>query len=154
MQQRGFTLVETILAAGLVAVALIALFSVLAGASRFAASSGGPNRQTALHVAAETIRLAQNAWKYAPQDAPSGTLATSAPVPVPSGDPTTIPLTVQAILARTGDSAKLRVVVTYPQDGFRSQTGRVVEDAVLQVAAPLPQSTIIASPIPQPSGAP
>lgn len=152
--KRGFTLVETVLATAIVAIALSALLASLGGAARFAGAAAGPNRQLALDAAAETIRLGQNAWKYGPQDVPSGTLATSVPVSVPGAPPTTMPLTIQALLTRAGDSAHLRVVVLYPQDGFRDQTGRVVEDAVLHVSAPLPQSTVLAAPIAQPSGAP
>ncbi len=118
----------------------------------FAASAGGANRQIALQAAAQTIRLAENVWKYGAQDAPSGTLATTVPLDLPSAAPTTVPLTIEALLSRTGASARLRVIVTYPLDGFRRQTGRVTQDAVLHVAAPLPGSTLLVSPSPNPVG--
>lgn len=84
---------------------------------------------------------------------PASPLATTVPLDVPSAAPTTIPLIIEALLSRTG-AARLRVIVTYPQDGFRHQTGQVTQDAVLHVAAPRPGSTLLVSPIAQPPGAP
>lgn len=131
--QSGFSLIEAILAGAIVAIAAGAWLSAASAFGRFATHQVSPARSAALLLAEQTLRVAQDAWKYgSPGSAPSGTWTTGGH-------------TVQTVTAGGTGSSSVTVTV----DGIVTLHG------TLSVKAPLPGSRIVPSTlIPQPSGAP
>lgn len=147
--QRGFVLLE--------AIAVVAIVSLCAGALLMAilasAASGlapGRNRTAAALVAAQTLRGAENAWKYGtPGDAPSGSASASMPVP----GSTAVPVTISSTIAsETADGAAIAITVSYPPEQ-PGDSGSITVTGALRVKAPLPGSRVERPGlIPQPAG--
>jgi len=156
--QAAFTLIETLIAVAVVAIAVGGLVLALGTFGRFSTHQAGPVRSAAMQLAEQTLRVAQDAWKYAtPGTAPSGRWQTTVPVSVPSSAPTTVPVTVTAAVSNaTAQSAQVTITVQYSPDPNRSgDSGRISVSGVAQVKAPVPGATVLnPSLIPQPSGAP
>jgi type II secretory pathway pseudopilin PulG len=151
--QSGITLLETVVAAGMLAVAIAGVLFALTGFSKFAAQQGGVARMAALTVAQQTLRVAQDAWKYgSPGAAPSG----SQTILLPLSMSTTAPATLTATVSANGSSAQVTVTVQYtPEPNRTGDTGIVSVSGDLVQKAPLPGSQISRTGlIPMPSGAP
>jgi prepilin-type N-terminal cleavage/methylation domain-containing protein len=156
-RQRGFTLLESAIAAAIICLAAGALLSAMAEFGRFSSHQAGPVRAAATLLAEQTLRVAENAWKYgSPGDAPVGTIETTVPVLGPNGA-TSAPVSVQTqISSASPASAQIVVTVLYtPEPDRVRDSGDVTLSGDLQMQSPLPGSTIApASLIPQPNGAP
>jgi prepilin-type N-terminal cleavage/methylation domain-containing protein len=143
--QSGFSLIEAVIAAAIAAVAAGAWLSATSAFGRFAAHQASPARSAALLLAEQTLRVAQDAWKYgSPGNAPSGAWTTTGP------------FTVQTTVSGGAVSGDITVTVSYTPDPLRrSDAGAVTLHGTLSVKAPLPGTRIVrAAPIPRPSGAP
>ncbi|HKU67105.1 MAG TPA: hypothetical protein VJP85_04940 [Candidatus Baltobacteraceae bacterium] len=151
--QSGVTLVETAVAAAIVAIALgTALWAVVAFA-RHVAQQGGPARTAALVVAQQTLRVAQDAWKYgSPGSAPSG----SQSITLPRSAATTAPATLTTTVSASTSPALVTVTVRYtPEPGRAGDPGVVSVSGELDAKAPLPGSQVNRPGlVPLPSGAP
>ena len=150
--QSGITLVETAVAAAIVVVAIGGVLFAIASFGKFVRRQGGPGRMAALVAAQQTLRIAQNAWKYgAPGSAPSG----SETITLPLNSATTAPATITTAIASSGTSAQLTVTVRYTPEPGRNDSGVVVLSGPVSVKAPLPGSQIDRPGlVPLPSGAP
>lgn len=156
--QQGFTLIESLVAAAVLAVATGAFLYAAGEFGRFSSHQAGPVRSAASVLAEQTLRVAQDSWKYgSPGTAPSGSFQTSAPLNVPGGAPTTAPLSITTNLnGGAAGSAQIDVTVRFTPDPDHLQdTGSVSLSGQVQVKAPLPGSTVApAAFIPQPANAP
>lgn len=156
--QRGFTLIEAAIACGIVGMTLLALFFALSSFSKFDAHAAGPNRTAARVLAEQTLRIAEDAWKYgAIGNAPSGTWSTTLRIPnAGSATPASIPVTITSALANANaTSTSIAITVGYPPDPDRGDTGTITINGTLQVRAPLPGARVLyPSLVPLPSGAP
>ena len=142
--QSGFSLIEAVIAAAIAAVAAGAWLSAVNAFGRFAAHQASPARSAALLLAEQTLRVAQDAWKYgSPGNAPSGTMEGGS-------------FTVQTAVAGGAVSSDITVNVSYTPDPRRpDESGMVTLHGTLSVKAPLPGTRIVRPAlIPQPSGAP
>jgi type II secretory pathway pseudopilin PulG len=137
--QRGTTLLEAVVVSAICAVVLGGVLFALTTVSRHVARQAGPHRTAAIVLAQQTLRIAQDAWKY-------GALAT------PSG---TQPLALPGTLTASVSSNQLTVTVTYTPDPGHDDSGSVSLTGPLMPKAPLP-GTQVDRPgrIAQPSGAP
>jgi len=156
--EQGFTLVEAVVAAAVVAVAAGGALYALGAFARFASHEGGPARSAATAVAEQTLRTAQDAWKYgSPGNAPAGSQTLNAAVAIPGGPPASVPIAVTTtISSASGSQAQISVTAVYPADAGRpGETGSVTMNGSVVVKAPVP-GTQLADPqaIPAPSGAP
>jgi prepilin-type N-terminal cleavage/methylation domain-containing protein len=155
--QRGFTLIESAITAAIASLAIGTLVFAIGAFARFSAHQAGPVRVAATLLAEQTLRVAQNSWKYgSPGDAPVGTIATTVPVLGPNGA-TSAPVLLQTQISGSGSaSAQITVTVLYtPEPDRVHDSGSVTLSGELQMQSPLPDSTVApASLIPQPSGAP
>jgi hypothetical protein len=108
------------------------VFWALAAFGKHLAAQNGAARTSALHVAQQTLRIAQNAWKYgSPGNAPAGVQSISLPG--------TIATTVNA----SAIPAQITVTVTYtPEPGRSGDSGVVSVSGVLEAKAPLPGSQV------------
>jgi type II secretory pathway pseudopilin PulG len=146
---RGFTLVETLLAGAIAAIAIGGLLAALSSGARFASHQAGPVREAATLLAQSTLRDAQQAWKYAnPGAAPSGTFATTLPMGAP------VSVSVQNSAIGT-DTTQIDVTVRFTPDPLHEDDGVVLVQGQAGTRAPLPGS-IVTRPglIPMPSSAP
>lgn len=151
--QAGFSLVEALVAAGIVALACSAWLGACAAFARYAAHPISPVRAAAALLAEQTLRVAQDAWKYgSPGAAPSGTWRRSIDVDTPGASPVPAPVGVTATLS----GGALEVTVRYTPDPLRpDDSGEVTMSGTLLPRAPLPGSALQAPGlIPAPSGAP
>jgi prepilin-type N-terminal cleavage/methylation domain-containing protein len=142
--QSGFSLIEAVIAAAIAAVAAGAWLSATNAFGRFAANQASPARSAALLLAEQTLRVAQDAWKYgSPGNAPSGTWTAGS-------------FTVQTVVSGGAVSSDITVQVSYTPDPLRpADSGMVTLHGTLSVKAPLPGTRIVRPAlIPQPSGAP
>lgn len=132
--QAGFALIEAIAVTGIVAVCAGALLLALSSAAKSGARAAGPNRMAALRLAAQTLRVAENVWKYgSPGDAPAGTEVTGVPVP----------LHIVSTVSQTGaSSAVLTVTVSYTPDPGHAEPGSVTLSGTLRAKAPLPGARV------------
>lgn len=162
--QRGFTLIEATIAAGVSAVVLLAALGALRSVAKYGTHRAPPLRSAALALAEQVVRSAEDRWKYGGGSDPSGTWTTTLPLARPNAAPTSVPATVSAALTTiatpnpddpTAEQAHLTVTVRYPPDLARNDPGLLQVDATLHVKAPLPGSTV-APPgmVDAPSGAP
>src|SRR5579884_582711 len=156
--QSGFSLIETLVALAVVAVAVGALVAAMGAFGRFATHQAGPVRSAAMLLAEQTLRVAQDAWKYgSPGTAPSGTWQTAVPLNLPGGISTTAPVSVTASISNANAQyAQITVTVQYTPDAHHAgDPGQVVMTGEAQVKAPVPGATVLnPTLIPQPSGAP
>lgn len=131
--QRGFALLESI--AVLAIVALGGGVLVLA-ASASAKLNAAPerNRAAAALLAAQTLRVAENVWKYgSPGEAPAGSATAAMKLP---GSNETVPVTISsAITSRAANGATLTITVSYP-------SGAVTISEAVRVKAPLPGAQV------------
>lgn len=150
--QSGITLVETAVAAGIVAIALGGAFFALAQFGKYIRQQGGPARTAALALAQQTLHIAQNAWKYgSPGSAPSGTQTLA----LPYDKAASAAATVTSTIAGSGTSAQITVTVRYTPEPGRRDSGVVTMSGVVAVKAPQPGSQVDRPGlVPLPSGAP
>lgn len=142
--QRGFALIEAVVVVGIAAMCAGTLVLALAGAAKFGARAGGPHRTAALLFARQTLRIAQDAWKYGPPgSAPAGTAGVSIPVAGPEATATTMPARISATIGDAGGTgASLSITVSYPPDSGHADTGSVTLSGPLRAIAPLPGSQV------------
>ncbi len=156
--QRGFTLVESAVAVAVVAIAAGAVLSAMGEFARFSSQQAGPVRSAATLLAEQTLRVAENAWKYgSPGGTPSGSTQTAVSLLLPNGAATSAPVTLRtSVTSATTTSGQISVTVLYTPDPDRLQdTGNITLSANVQVKAPLPASTVApAALIAQPANAP
>ena len=155
--EQGFTLTETLVAAGICTAGILALCASVTAFAKFGAHAAGPLRTAATSVAEQTLRSAQDAWKYgSPGTAPSGDWNTSMPVELPGVGPTSAPVGIAAQLGADQSGATiLTVTVTYTPDPERPDSGSLTVSGPLTVKAPLPGSRVVRPGIvAAPAGAP
>jgi type II secretory pathway pseudopilin PulG len=152
------TLIESVVAAAVLAIATIAFLCAIGEFGRFTSHQAGAVRSAATALAEQTLRVAQDAWKYgSPGSGPAGTFQTSVPLNVPGGAPASAPVSVTTNVGSGGaGSAQIDVTVLYTPDPDHMQdSGSVSLSGEAQVKAPLPGSTVApAALIPQPANAP
>ena len=155
---RGFTLIETLVAVALAGVGVAGVLLTMGAFARFSTHQAGPVRSAAMLLAEQTLRIAQDAWKYgSPGTAPSGSWQTNVPLNFPGVGSTSAPVTVSANVAAAGaQAAQITVTVRYtPDPQHAGDSGSVTMSGELAVKAPFPGTTVVnPSLIPQPSGAP
>jgi hypothetical protein len=150
-------LLEAMLAVAIVAVATGAWLSASGAFARFSTHQVSPVRAAADLLAEQTLRVAQDAWKYgSPGTAPSGTWQTAVPLNAPDAAPTSAPVAVTASIVSSGETADITVTVQYTPDPARpDDPGTVSLNGTLAVKAPTPGTHLVQPAlIPQPSGAP
>lgn len=152
-RQSGFSLLETLVAAALLAVATVGVLYTVAVLGKHVAQQGGPARMAALVVAQQTLRVAQDAWKYgSPGSAPSG----SQSITLPMNDAASAPAMLTTTVSGSASLAQVTVTVQYtPEPGRTGDSGIVSVSGEVIQKAPLPGSQL-SKPglIPLPSGAP
>lgn len=132
----GFTALETIVAAGLIA---LALATVGAAVVRESVSFSSAATADALAAAArEEVRIAADAVKYDGSTLSPTSVATTLPMPVGSPLPAELSLSAQA-LAAGGISVRVRAVADIAAAPLVRDASLIVERRV-----PLPGSTVIA----------
>ena len=156
--QAGITLVETAVAGAVIAIGIGGLLFALGSFARFTAHQAGPVRRAATALADQTLRIAENTWKYgAPGSAPSGTTANTLTAARAGAAPTTVPVTIATSLSSvSATGAQITVTVRYtPDPGHPSDDGVISVTGHADVKAPAPGSQVTEpGAIPQPSGAP
>lgn len=150
--QYGVTLVETVVAAAIVVIAAGGALYAIASFGKFTRYQDSPARAAALVTARQTLRIAQDAWKYgSPGSAPSG----SQSIALPLNSATTAPASVTTSIAASGTSAQITVTVRYTPEPGRNDTGVLSVSGEAAVKAPLPGSRVDRPGlVPLPSGAP
>lgn len=146
-------LLETAVAAAIVAVAVGTALWAIAAFAKHVAQQGGPARTAALIAAQQTLRVAQNAWKYgSPGSAPAG----SQSITLPLSAATSAPATITTTISGSASPAQITVTVQYTPEPDRSgDSGVVSVSGEVGVKAPLPGSQVNRPGlIPLPSGAP
>jgi type II secretory pathway pseudopilin PulG len=150
--QSGITLVETAVAAALIAVAAGAALYALTVFGRHVGQQGGPARTAALIAAQQTLRIAQNVWKYgSPGNAPAGSQSITLPISASTTAPATLTTSVDA----STSPARITVTVQYtPEPDRAGDSGIVSISGEVDAKAPLP-GTQVQRPglVPIPSGA-
>ena len=156
--QAGITLVETAVAVAVIAIGIGGLLFALGSFARFTAHQAGPVRSAATALADQTLRIAENTWKYgSPGSAPSGTAASRLTVAHEGAAPATVPVTVTTSLSNvSATGAQITVTVQYtPDPGHPSDSGVTSVTGQAGAKAPAPGSQVTdPAAIPQPSGAP
>lgn len=150
--QSGITLIETALAAAIIVVAVGGALFAIASFGKHLREQGGPEHVAALIAAQQTLRIAQDAWKYgSPGSAPAGSQSVSLPLNKATAQPATITTTI----VPNGASAQITVTVQYTPEPGRHDSGIVTVRGQLVAKAPLPGSQIDRPGlVPLPSGAP
>lgn len=149
-------LLEAVLAAAIVALATGAWLSASSAFARFSTHQASPVRSAAQALAEQTLRVAQDAWKYgSPGTVPSGSWQTGVALNAP-GAAAAAPVTVTASVASSGQTADITVIVRYtPDPQHRGDSGVVSLNGSLSVKAPAPGARLLQPGlIPEPSGAP
>ena len=156
--QAGFTLVECAIAVAVAGIAICGLISAMNGFARFAGHQASPAHDAAAQLADQTLRIAEDAWKYgSPGAAPAGTASVSVPLARPGAAATLMPMNVTtSVTNATASSAHIDVTVRYTPDPNRpGDRGAAGISADIDVAAPAPGARITESGlVPQPAGAP
>lgn len=143
--QSGVTLFEVAVCAAVVAIVTGTVLFAAASFGRHIAQPAGSARTAALLAAQQTLRVAQNAWKYgSPGGAPSGSQSIA------------LPGTLTTAIAASTSPARITVTVQYtPEPGRRGDSGVVELTGDLNVKAPLPGSRVDRPGlVPLPAGAP
>jgi type II secretory pathway pseudopilin PulG len=136
-------ILEGAVAAAILAIAAGAALYALSSFGKYVAQQNSPQRKAALLLAQQTLRMAQNAWKYgSPGSAPAGTQTTGF-------------ASVSTSLSGGGATAQLSVTVRYTPAPEHDDSGTVTISGELSAKAPRP-GTQIDHPglVPLPSGAP
>lgn len=156
--QAGFTLLEAAISSAIVALVAGGSLFAISSFGRFTANQAGPVRKAALLLADQTLRVAQDAWKYgSPGNAPSGSTIAQVPVAFPNATPSSAPVTVSTTISSiTATDAQITVQVRYtPDPGHPADSGTISVSGAATVRAPVPGSQLISpNAIPEPSGAP
>lgn len=150
-------LLEAVLAAAIVAFATGAWLSASSAFARFSTHQASPVRSAAQALAQQTLRVAQDAWKYgSPGTVPSGSWQTGVALNAPGAAAAAAPVTVSASVASSGQTADITVTVRYtPDPQHRGDSGVVSLNGSLSVKAPPPGARLLQPGlIPEPSGAP
>src|SRR5947209_13366485 len=138
----GFTLIEALVAVGIVALALTGVFFASATVARFGTTQSNPRRDAAALLAEQTLRTAADSWKYA---AP-GVAAPQLDGAWQSGPYTvtvaTTKLATPAPNDPTRQTANVHVTVSYTPEAQRSDSGSVSAQTTLRVKAPVPGTTL------------
>lgn len=149
---------EAVLSCAVVAVAAGGTLFAMSSFGRFTTHQAGPVRAAATLLAQQTLRVAQDAWKYgSPGNAPAGSANVRVPIVNPGAAATSAPVTVMTTLSNaTAADAQVTVQVTYtPDPGHPADSGTVEISGAAVVRAPPPGSQVVApAPVPAPSGAP
>lgn len=143
--QSGVTLLEIAVCAAIVTIAVGAALFAVASFGRHIAQPGGSARMAALLAAQQTLRVAQDAWKYgSPGEAPSGSQSIA------------LPATVTTALDASTSPTRITVTVRYtPEPGRNGDSGVVELTGELSEKAPLPGSRVDRPGlVPLPTGAP
>jgi type II secretory pathway pseudopilin PulG len=136
-------ILEAAVVATILAIAAVAALSAIATFGKYVARQDSQQRKAALLLAQQTLRIAQNAWKYgSPGTAPAGTQSTGA-------------ATISTAISGSGASQQITVTVRYTPAPEHNDSGTVSISGALSVKAPLP-GTRVDRPglVPLPSGAP
>lgn len=137
--QSGFTLIETVVAAAIIAVAVGGALFAIASFGKYVREQGGPSRLAALIAAQQTLRIAQNAWKYGSLgSAPAG----SQNIMLSLNSGTMQPATVTTRVSPNGTFAQITVTVQYTPEPGRRDSGVVTISGQVAQKAPLPGSQI------------
>lgn len=145
------------LVVAVVAIATGAWLSASGAFGRFSTHQASPVRSAAQVLAEQTLRVAQDAWKYgSPGSLPSGTWPTSVPLNAPDAAPSSAPVTVIANVTSSAQTANISVTVQYtPDPQHPGDSGTVTLNGTLLVKAPAPGATLVQPAlVPQPGGAP
>lgn len=156
--ERGFTVVEAAVAFAVLAVAAGGALFGISSFGRFATHQPGPVRTAALGLAEQTLRVAQDAWKYgSPGTAPSGTQTIDVPIAIPNNAATSAPVTLTVTVGNAvSGSAPIAVTARYtPDPQHETDSGTLTVSGTLSQRAPAPGSQVQdAAPVAAPSGAP
>ncbi len=147
VRARGFTALETTIAAGLIAVLFTAVGSGLVREG--AAFQRGVTADVLAAAAHEELRIAADALKYEGSSLQATDIATTLPMPVGSPMPARISLSIASL---PGGSLAIRV-----RASGRGASGTLAREATLVVERrmPVPGSSITAAaPVAAPFGAP
>jgi type II secretory pathway pseudopilin PulG len=150
--QRGFALLEAIAVVAIASLCTGALFMAITAAVRLEVPPDR-NRAAATLLAAQTLRIAEDAWKYGTAGAPSGSAPAFMRV---QGSSEGVPVTISsAISSQNGDGAAITITVTYPPGQDGADSGAVTIGGALRVKAPLPGAQVERPGlIPRPAAAP
>ena len=138
--QLGFALLEAIAVVAIASLCTGALFVAVSAAVSLEAPPGR-NRAAATALAAQTLRVAEDAWKYgALESTPNGSAPALMHV---QGSSETVPVTISsAISSQTADGAAITITVTYPPGQDGGDSGAVTIGGALRVKAPLPGAQV------------
>lgn len=138
--QSGVSLVETAVAAAILAIAVGTALWATAAFAKHVAQQGGPARMAALVTAQQTLRVAQDAWKYgSPGSAPSGSQQIALALRADTSEPATLTTSV------SGSTSPVQITVTVrytPEPGRHGDSGIVSVSGEVDVKAPLPGSRV------------
>ena len=137
--QAGFSLVETVIAAALLAVLAGGAVAAVAGAAKFSAPD--PARVAAEREMRRLLSLAADATKYtAPADVAVNTAPWTAALPNPAGTPFPVQITA-AKSSPAGGGYAMTITIAYPHG---SGTATLSNTMLLVQKAPPPDSTLSA----------
>jgi Tfp pilus assembly protein PilV len=143
-KQAGYALVEVAFAAAVISIGVGGVLGAMGVFARFAAHPDGPVRSAAALLAEQTLRVAQDAYKYGSPDLPSDTVwQTNVTVAGADATPTSVPVTVRTHVEGSAAGAAIEVAVSYPGDGGRANRSATFSlRGNLAVLAPIPGSSI------------
>ena len=150
--QLGFALLEAIAVVAIASLCTGVLFLAVSAAVRLE-TRPGRYRAAAAMLAAQTLRVAEDAWKYGTPGAPSGSAPAFMHV---QGSNQVVPVTISsAISSQTADGAAITITISYPPGQYGGDSGAVSIGGTLRVKAPLPGAQVERPAlIPHPAGAP
>ncbi|HZZ66123.1 MAG TPA: hypothetical protein VFE17_11525 [Candidatus Baltobacteraceae bacterium] len=142
--QGGYALVEVVFAAAVISVGVAGLLGAMGVFARFAAHPDGAVRSAATLLAEQTLRLAQDAYKYGSPDLPRDTeWQARVAIAGPDAMPTNVPVTVRTHVEGSPESAAIDVAVSYPGDPKSTNRSATVSlRGTLAVLAPVPGTSI------------
>lgn len=153
--QRGFSIIEAVVAAAVIAVGVGGLAGAMGTFARYAAHPEGARRGAAALLAEQTLRIAQDTYKYGAPDLPSDkTWQAHITLALPQATPVCVPVTVHSLVEPSAGAAAIEITVTYPPDTTRPHDlGIVRVRGDLAVLSTLPgSSTIRPGLVPDPAG--
>ena len=138
-RQAGFTLVEAVIAAGLLAVVAAGAVAAFASAAKFSAPD--PARIAAEREMRRLLTLAADATKYvASADVAVNTAPWNAALPNPAGTPFPVQITA-AKNSPSGGTYAMTITIAYPHD---AGTATLSNTMLLVQKAPPPNATLSA----------